>query len=300
MNALICQLEPVVRAIAKQNGLMLRKVPARKMKEARLNIYGLTEITTNARVAGHRRMGGRGVSLEACAHILSELDPSLKAGGFLERGLWGNLTPLPNPEHPLRSRQFDQLIDRLIQTAPEEELISKRNYFARIARLDQIMRKPLGENWEFFLSYDFAAIPAEGDYRKMKIPLERYGKLRGESMPVMLEKLDRKGRLVAGLKAEEIQAAAQQENELWVIGQRAGRDWASEMRPPKGFNHRTKIPNNLAGAAEIGVVGEYNAYGKSWFDGFIGGLMRVWKPRPTDPVGSEGAGEGQEGGINDK
>lgn len=299
MNALMCQLEPVVRAIAKQNGLMLRKVPARKMKEVRLNIYGLTEITTNARVAGHRRMGGRGVSLEVCAHILSELDPSLKVGGFLERGLWGNLPPLPAPEHPLRSRHFDQLIDWLILTAQEEDWISMRNYFVRMARLDQVMSKPLGDNWEFFLSYDFAAIPAEGDYRKIKIPLERYGKLRGESTPVLLEKLDRKGRLVAGLKAEEIQEAAQQENELWAAGQRAGHDWAAEMTPPKGFNHRTKIPNSLAGAAKIGVVGEYNAYGKSWFGGFIGGLMRVWKPLPPDPVGSEGGGEGQ-GGANDK
>lgn len=285
MSANIPRLESAVRAAAKQNGLMLRKARVKGSKDDRLNIYGLTDITTNSRVIGHNRMGGRGVSLEVCAQMISEFDPSFNPCDFLESRPPDPAVMRSGKQSSLSDKDFDKLMDHLILTADDEGAISRRNFFTRMAKLDQLMQKQFGENWEFFLSYNFAAIPSDGDYRKMKVPLEPYGKLRGASLSAMLERMDRRGRLVTGLRVEEVQSAAARENELRAAGEKAGRTWATEVPPPSDFNSEKDIPNHMGGASAFGVVTEYKTYGKSWFEGFIHGLKEGWKTLPPNAQG---------------
>ncbi len=104
-------------------------------------------------------------------------------------------------------------------------------------------------------------------------------------MSAMLEKLDRRGRLVAGLTLEEVQAAAECENELWAEGEKAGRAWATERDRPANFD---SISDSIGGyypmcselAGVFGVEAEFAAYGRSWLDGFICGIRSVWEPIP--------------------
>lgn len=93
----------------------------------------------------------------------------------------------------------------------------------------------------------------------------------------MLEKLDRKGRLVADLTLEEVQTAADRENRVWDEGEKAGRSWAIEHdRPEKLDSIRRYICLDLA--IVFGVEAEFETHGASWLDGFICGITHVWEP----------------------
>jgi len=183
--------------------------------------------------------------------------------------------------------KFGRMFDELMLTPFGQAVASFHNSQVREKTLEKIMWRRFGKDWEDYLHYDLAAIPPGGTYRPMDVKVQPYGELKGECLSAMLETLDRRGRLVAGLPLEEVQAAAERENRLWAEGEKTGRGRAIEHDRPANFDSTRLGPICLEIALVFGVEADFEIHGASWLDGFICGITHVWEPLPDVPEEGE-------------
>jgi hypothetical protein len=138
------------------------------------------------------------------------------------------------------------------------------NNQVRSERFASIMRRRLGRGWKGVLCQ--ATV---------------YEQLVGPCEAVMLEKLDRAGRLTDALTLEQVAVAIKREVEAREQGWSAGTAYAAQQSVPPVPRELFMCP--VPEAAEVfGVEGEFSANCTSWLDGFLAGAAWVWWPPWTD------------------